>query len=80
MTTAMSLYEKHAELLEKAVAALHTRDYFTPYPEHPKAYPAEDNDAGRIGLLLHESRVQRIGHRVLRIGLAKKYLHIFKLV
>ncbi len=47
MTTAMSLYEKHAELLEKAVKALHTRDYFTPYPEHPKAYPAENNDAGR---------------------------------
>ena len=47
MTTAMSLYEKHAELLEKAVKALHTRDYYTPYPEHPKAYPAEGNDAGR---------------------------------
>ncbi len=47
MTTSMSLYTKHEELLEQAVKALHTRTYYTPYPEHPKAYPAEANDKGK---------------------------------
>jgi phenylacetic acid degradation protein paaN len=47
MTTTMSLHQKHTNLLNDAVNALHNRTYYTPYPEHPKAYPAEDNDAGR---------------------------------
>ncbi len=47
MTTAMSLFEKHADLLNEAVSALHTRTYYTPYPEHPRAYPEEANDAGK---------------------------------
>ncbi|MFT5723666.1 MAG: phenylacetic acid degradation protein paaN, partial [Bacteroidia bacterium] len=47
MTTAMSLSQKHANLLEEAVNALHNRTYYTPYPEHPKAYPEEGNEAGR---------------------------------
>jgi len=50
MTTAMSLFEKHADLLNEAVSALHTRTYYTPYPEHPRAYPEEANDAVKIGL------------------------------
>lgn len=51
----MSLYEKHKDTLEKAIRALHTREYFAHYQEHPKAY-AEDADAagmktylGRLG-------------------------------
>jgi phenylacetic acid degradation protein paaN len=47
MTTAMSLFDTHKEVLSDAVAALHNRTYYTPYPEHPKAYPAEAADAGR---------------------------------
>jgi phenylacetic acid degradation protein paaN len=47
MTTSMSLYSKHQDVLNKAIEAIHTRTYYTPYPEHPKAYPAEANDAGR---------------------------------
>ncbi|MFT7590546.1 MAG: phenylacetic acid degradation protein paaN [bacterium] len=47
MTTAMSLYQKYESLLDQSVEALHNRTYYTPYPEHPKAYPAEANDAGR---------------------------------
>ena len=47
MTTAMALFEKHEKTLQDAVKALHERTYYTPYPEHPKAYPAEANDAGR---------------------------------
>lgn len=31
----MKLFEKHQEILETAVHALHRRDFFTPYPENP---------------------------------------------
>ncbi len=34
----MSLFLKHQELLNKSIAALKDRGYFTPYPENPKAY------------------------------------------
>ena len=47
MTTAMSLFETHKKLLNDAVEALHKREYYTPYPEHPKAYAPEENEAGR---------------------------------
>lgn len=47
MTTAMPLFDKHQKVLQEAVEALHKRTYFTPYPEHPKAYAPEANDAGR---------------------------------
>lgn len=40
----MSLYQKHQDTLQAAVKALAERNYFTVYPEHPKAY-AEDADA-----------------------------------
>ncbi len=40
----MSLYNKHRQLLDDAIKAIHERTFYTPYPEHPKAY-AEDADA-----------------------------------
>ena len=46
-TTAMSLFEKHQDVLNSAINALAERTYYTPYPEHPKAYPDEQNEAGR---------------------------------
>lgn len=47
MTTAMSLVEKHANILKDAVKAIHERTYYTPYPEHPKAYAEDANEKGR---------------------------------
>ncbi len=40
----MTLFENHKAVLEAAIRASHERDYYTPYPEHPKAY-GEDADA-----------------------------------
>ena len=37
----MSLIETHRPLLQEAVAALRDRRYYSPFPENPKAYPAE---------------------------------------
>lgn len=37
----MSLFEKHKNLLEQSIAALHHRSYYAAYPEHPKAYGEE---------------------------------------
>lgn len=36
-----SLFTKHKELLERAVKAVHERTFYTPYPEHFKAYPEQ---------------------------------------
>ncbi|HET6633480.1 MAG TPA: phenylacetic acid degradation protein PaaN [Streptomyces sp.] len=41
MTTALTaaqLTEKHRATLDKALAAIRSRDYWSPHPEHPKAY------------------------------------------
>ncbi|MEZ0064095.1 phenylacetic acid degradation protein paaN [Streptacidiphilus sp. MAP12-20] len=37
-TTAHPLIDRHQETLERAVSALAARDYWSPYPEFPKAY------------------------------------------
>ena len=42
-----SLFEKHAETLQKAVKAIHERTFFAQYPEHPKAYGAEAIGKGK---------------------------------
>ena len=42
----MSLIETHRPLLQEAVAALHDRRYYSPFPENPKAYPAEASAEG----------------------------------
>lgn len=43
-TTAMKDY---SELISTAIQAIEERTYYTPYPEHPKAYPAEANGEGK---------------------------------
>ncbi len=47
MTEQSSLYNRHEKTLNEAVKAIHTRAFYTPYPEHPRAYPPEANDAGK---------------------------------
>ncbi len=45
----MNLYDKHKELLTKAIDALHKRDFFAAYPEHPspKIYGETADEEGR---------------------------------
>lgn len=42
----MNLTEQHLPLLQRAAQALKERTYYSPYPENPKAYPAEEAQAG----------------------------------
>lgn len=52
-----SLYSKHEDLIKAAIDAIAERNFYTPYPEHPKAY-AEDADAlGKeaFGRMLNEN-------------------------
>ncbi|HYV91391.1 MAG TPA: phenylacetic acid degradation protein PaaN [Chitinophagales bacterium] len=37
----MPLFEKHKELIERAIKANHERGYYAAYPEIPKAYPED---------------------------------------
>ncbi len=48
-------YKKHQQTLVDAINALKTRDFYTPYPEHPKAYAEEENQKGKdaFGRLLN---------------------------
>jgi len=50
-TTSSNLFTKHSNLLNEATKALFDRNYYTPYPEHPKAY---DEAAAQNGLLQYE--------------------------
>lgn len=43
----MSFFEKHKEKLYEAMIALHRRHYFVAYPEHPGAYPEDENAKGK---------------------------------
>jgi phenylacetic acid degradation protein paaN len=47
MRDIMTLYKKHQVTLENAVKAIHERVFFTPYPEHPRAYAPEADELGR---------------------------------
>lgn len=47
MNTSSSLFEKHENIVGTALAALHTRGYYTPYPENPKAYSEEGDANGK---------------------------------
>lgn len=40
-TDKINLFEKHTEILNQALSALAKREFWTTFPEHPKAYPAE---------------------------------------
>ena len=52
-----SLYNKHKQVLEDAIVALAKRTYYTPYPEHPKAYDEDANEKGKehFGKKLNEN-------------------------
>lgn len=43
----MDLFEKHKSIIEKAISALHKREFFAQYPEHPGAYPEDADAKGR---------------------------------
>ena len=47
MNTTSSLFEKHDNIVNSALTALHTRCYFTPYPENPKAYNEDGDSKGK---------------------------------
>ena len=50
----MSLFQKHQQALNKAVAAISERSYYAAYPEHPKAYA---EDAGEQGKAAYEAQL-----------------------
>ncbi len=52
----MSLYLKHKETLELAVKALADRTYFSPYPEHPRAYGDEAIERGQLAYEAQEKK------------------------
>jgi phenylacetic acid degradation protein paaN len=86
MSSTMSLFNKHETLIKEAVAATETRNYYTPYPEMPKAY-AEDADAkakayisavmnNNFSELLQENNGQWVGEEIspyLQLGIGVKY-------
>lgn len=43
----MSLFEKHKSILDNAIEALHKREFYAQYPEHPGAYPEDADAKGR---------------------------------
>lgn len=43
----------HESLLNEAVKALYSRNFYTPYPEHPKAYGEGADEAGKAAFLAH---------------------------
>jgi len=55
-----ALYTQHKELLDQAIEALSTRQFFSQYPEHPKAYDQELDAQGKdaFGRLLNENYTQ----------------------
>ena len=50
-----TLYAKHEALINEAIEAMAKRDFYTPYPEHPKAYGEGANEKGKdaFGRLLN---------------------------
>ncbi|MET9644102.1 phenylacetic acid degradation protein PaaN [Streptomyces syringium] len=47
-STTAQLIEKHRPTLDQALDAIRTRAYWSPYPEHPKAYGAEGAVPGSL--------------------------------
>lgn len=47
----MSLYQKHQQILKEATIALASRNYYSPYPEHPRAYAEEADEKGKARFL-----------------------------
>lgn len=53
----MTYFQKHQNLLTEAVDAIHARRFYTPYPEHHKAYAADGPKTGEAAFQ------QRLGQR-----------------
>jgi len=54
-----ALYLQHEELLNQAIEALSTRQFFSPYPEHPKAYDQELDAKGKMPLVDCSMKISR---------------------
>lgn len=46
-STTTQLVDKHRPTLERALEAIRTREFWTPHPEHPKAYGEEAAEQGK---------------------------------
>src|SRR5690606_19237712 len=86
MSQAISLFQKHEAVLKSAVAALADRGFWTPYPEHPKAYGETGDEEGKtafsnkmnqdFGELLQSGANAFVGEEVspyLQLGLGIRY-------
>jgi phenylacetic acid degradation protein paaN len=60
--SAVTLIERHRDTLDKALDAVRTRAYWSPYPEHPKAYAdAAEGKAAFDALLGHRFELDQPG-------------------
>lgn len=86
MTQALSLFQKHEAILNDAINAIHDRGFWTPYPEHPKAYGETGDEEGKTAFskmmnedfkeLLQSGESGFIGEEVspyLQLGLGIRY-------
>jgi len=86
MSQANSLYQKHEQLLKDAIAANQDRGFYTPYPEHPKAYGEGADEAGKNAFskmmnndfneLLQSGSTGKVGDEIspyLQLGLGIQY-------
>ena len=57
MTDTTNLFSKHEKLINEAKQALSNRKFYSPYPEHPKAYAEDANQKGKadFGKLLNQN-------------------------
>jgi phenylacetic acid degradation protein paaN len=53
----MELFEKHEETLKRAVAAMKSREYWSPHPESPRSY---DEDAPQLGEEAFQNRLGKL--------------------
>ena len=47
----MELFDRHRATLDKALAAIRTREYWSPYPESPRAYDDAAPEEGQAAFL-----------------------------
>ncbi|HCS20438.1 MAG TPA: phenylacetic acid degradation protein PaaN [Bacteroidetes bacterium] len=86
MSQALSLFQQHEATLKAAITAIHDRGFWTPYPEHPKAYSETGDEEGKTAFskmmnenfteLLQEGETGFIGEEVspyLQLGLGIRY-------
>lgn len=61
------LSEKHRPTLDRALEAIRTRDYWSPHPEHPKAY-GEGGAPGSLGAAEGKAAFDAVLHTRLDLG------------